>query len=157
MRVRFTAPSGWIRQAFPPPQRGVYLRAPVAAGSADSASILLLDAVVANGKLEEQLGSFVDDGCRDGTPGGKGKAAPFKSKAGPGASIAVTVKFGSGGFFKGAAREEQRIFAVVDAGERRLPLVFLGAPKAPRAPFDALLGSIEPMPAQDELFLVWVG
>jgi hypothetical protein len=152
MRVRFTAPSGWIRQAFPPPQRGVYLRAPVAPGSSDSASILLLDAVVASGKLEEQLAAFVDDGCRDGAMGSKGKAAPFRSKAGPGLSIQVAVKVPSAG-----KKEEQRVFAVVDAGERRLPLVFLGAPKAARAAFDELLGSIEPMPAQDEPFLVWVG
>jgi hypothetical protein len=147
MRYAFTAPEGWLRTPFPPPQKGIYLRAPIAKPGPESASILLLDAVVPDGSIEDHLGAFVK-GASDGVKVLKqGKPARFQAVTLSGMCVSVQVQVNPPG---GKPREESRAFAMVDAGHLRLPISFVGAAKALSAHqkiWDALLASIRPLQA----------
>jgi hypothetical protein len=153
MRYAFETPRGWSRSPFPPPQRGVYLRAPVSTPSPEGASILLFDAVAPSGTMEEQLAGLVKQGC-EGAKVGKGtKPAPVKTRGFPALSVTVHTQVGAGR----GAREETRIFVLVDAGSERLPVAFIGGPKstAYREAFDALVASIGPLALAPELYSRW--
>ena len=141
MRYTFTPPPGWSRAPFPPPQRGVYLRAPVPTPAADSASILLFEEVTPIGTLEQQLAQIVQEGCQPGKITKSGKPAPVKTRSFPALSqsVAVTVP-GSP-----RARDELRVFVLVEGGSERLPVMFIGGPKslpAHQAALEALIASI---------------
>jgi hypothetical protein len=145
LRYDFTVPAGWVRAPFPPPQRGIYLRAPVEKPGPESASILLCDPVVSAGSLEDQLAAFVKDACRGVKVVKQGKPARAGSRAFPGLAVTVQAQVAPAG---GKAREEVRVFALLDGGTHRLPVGFVGGAKALAAhqgALDALLASIEPL------------
>jgi hypothetical protein len=143
MRYAFVAPPGWARAPFPPPQIGVYLRAPVAPGP-DSASILLFDGVAAAGTLSDHLDAFVSQST-EGLKAKAQKPAAVKSAAYPGLAVQLTTQVTGA---TGKSRDEVRVYVLFDAGGTRLPVAFVGGPKALAAhqkAFDALLASIAPL------------
>jgi hypothetical protein len=150
MRYAFTTPPGWSRSPFPPPQRGVYLRAPVATPSPEGASILLFDAVAPAGTLEEQLAEIAQQSCEGAKITRRGQPAPVKTAGFGGVTVSVGVEPPEGG------REgELRIFFLIDAGSERLPVVFIGGARAlPRhqEALDLLIGSIAPLTLAPELY-----
>jgi hypothetical protein len=155
MRYSFEPPAGWLRAPFPPPQRGIYLRAPIATPSAESASILLFEALAPAGSLEEQLGALVKQAC-DGAKSAKvGKTAPVKTRSFPalGAPATLTVPT------DGRAREEQRYFALVETPVERLPVIFVGGVKSlplHQRALDGLLGSIGHLLLESAFYNRWV-
>jgi hypothetical protein len=153
MRYAFDTPKGWSRSPFPPPQRGVYLRAPVSTPSPEGASILLFDAVAAAGSMEEHLAAVVKQGCEGAKVVKSGKPASLRTAAFPALAVTVQTQVGSGR----AAREETRVFVLVDAGAERLPVAFIGGPRSStyRATFDALVASIAPLSLAPELYSRW--
>src|SRR5437762_2982490 len=124
MKYSFNTPQGWSRSPFPPPQRGVYLRAPVPTPSPDGASILLFDAVGAVGTLEEHLASFMKQGCEAAKVGKVGKPTPFRTRAFSGLSVSVAVGVPA------PVKDEIRIFYLVDCGAERLPIAYVGGSKS---------------------------
>jgi hypothetical protein len=143
VRYAFVAPAGWARAPFPPPQIGVYLRAPVAPG-ADSASILLFDSVAAAGTLADQLEAFVSQST-EGLKAKAQKPAPVKSAAYQGLAVQLTTSVTGA---NGKSRDEVRVYAMFDAGAARLPIAFVGGAKALAAhqkALDALLASVTPL------------
>jgi hypothetical protein len=150
MRYAFTVPQGWSRSPFPPPQQGIYLRAPVSTPSPEGASILLLDAVAPAGTLEEHLQQVVAHGCEGGRIRKSEKPVAVASKAYRGLATRVAVDAGG--------REEIRLFALLDAGAERLPLAFVGGTRSlplHQAAWDALLASVGPLELPRELFTSW--
>jgi hypothetical protein len=144
MRYSFATPRGWSRSPFPPPQRGVYLRAPVSTPSPEGASILLFDAVAPQGTLEEHLSILVKEGTEGAKVGKTGKPSPIRTTHYAGLAVTVTVSVTSGG----RARDEIRVFALVDAGGDRLPIALVGGAKAlPRhqEAWEGVLASIGPL------------
>jgi hypothetical protein len=143
MRYAFVAPPGWTRAPFPPPQVGVYLRAPVAPGP-ESASILLFDSVMATGTLAEHLDAFVSQST-EGLKAKAQKPAPVKSVAFAGLAVQLTTQVTGA---NGKSRDEVRSYVLFDAGRVRLPVAFVGGAKAMAAhqkAFDALLASVAPL------------
>ncbi len=143
MRYAFTAPPGWARAAFPPPQIGVYLRAPVAPGP-ESASILLFDSVLAAGTLAEHLDAFVTQST-EGLKVKAQKPVPVKGAAFQGLLVQLTTQVTGA---NGKSRDEARMYALLDAGRVRLPVAFVGGAKALAAhhkAFDAVLQSVGPL------------
>ena len=116
----FDHPPGWIESPFPPPQRGIYLHAPP--GGARGA-ILMMDAIAPHGSLEDQLAAAVVTGCSGAELLAQAAPYAFETVANMrGLSIATRVRV----THEGKVREELRVFTLVDAGELRLPIVFLG-------------------------------
>ncbi|HKA87465.1 MAG TPA: hypothetical protein VKE22_07350 [Haliangiales bacterium] len=143
MRYAFTAPPTWARAAFPPPQIGVYLRAPVAPGP-ESASILLFDSVLPAETLAEHLDAFVVQST-EGLKVKAQKPVAVKSAAFPGLMVQLTTQVTGAG---GKSREEARLYVLLDAGRVRLPLAFVGGAKALAAhqkTFEAVLQSVAPL------------
>src|SRR6266508_450967 len=141
MTYSFATPQGWSRSPFPPPQRGVYLRAPVVTPSPEAASILLFDAVAAAGTMDEHLASFVKQGCESAKIAKHGKPGAFKTRAFSGVAQSLVVQVPA------PMKEEVRIFYLVDCGSERLPVAFVGGSKAlakHQASLDALIQSIGP-------------
>ena len=154
MRYAFDTPKGWSRSPFPPPQRGVYLRAPVSTPSPEGASILLFDAVAPAGSMEEHLAAIVKQGCEGAKVMKSGKPAPLRTAAYRAQSVTLQAQVGSGR----AAREEVRIFVLVDTGAERLPVAYIGGVKSVpvyKAAFDALVASIAPLELAPELYSRW--
>ncbi len=112
-------PPGWTRSPFPAPQRGIYLRPPV---GGPRGAILMMDALTPLGTLAEQLATAVTTGCAGTELLAENVAIPFATVAFPGLSVATRVRVTR----DGRSHEELRIFAMIDAGARRLPIVFLG-------------------------------
>lgn len=151
MRYSFTTPPGWSRSPFPPPQRGVYLRAPVSTPSPEGASILLFDAVAAQGTLDEHLASVAKEGCEGAKIGKSSKPAPVKAGPYQGLTVTVSVQVQA----EGRARDEVRIFALLDAGADRLPLAFVGGAKSlpvHQEAWESLLASVGPLEAASALY-----
>ncbi len=149
MRYDFVPPQSWSRRPFPPPGRGIYLRSPVvtSAGKVDpgAASILLFDAVSAEGTLEAHLATFVERGCA-GVKIVK-TSRPASIKAGTFAALRVDVVVQIQ--VERKMQEETRIFVLADAGSDRLPITFLATARAPAAyaeDFAALLATIAGLP-----------
>lgn len=143
MRYTFMPPPGWSRVPFPPPHVGVYLRAPVPPGP-DSASILLFDAVVAAGSLADHLDAFVKQ-LTEGVKTKVQKPASLRSAAYGGLWVQLTAQVTGA---NGKSREEGRAYVLFDAGQERLPIAFVGGPKAlasHQKTFDALLQSVGPL------------
>jgi hypothetical protein len=154
MKYTFTTPPGWSRSPFPPPQRGVYLRAPVATASADSASILLFDAVAPAGSLDEQLAEIVKQSCDGAKITRQEKPAPVKTVGYAGIHVSASVQVPGAG----RGRDELRVFYLIDAGTERLPVAFIGGPRAlpaHQAALDTLVGSIGPLVLAPELYTRW--
>ncbi len=158
MRYSFTTPAGWSRSPFPPPQRGVYLRAPSDTPSPEGASVLLFDAVAPAGSLEEHLQTIIEHTC-ESTPGLKitkrGKPAPIETTGYTGLSIALTVQIPEGR----RTRDELRVYYLIEAGDERLPVTFVGGPKslgAHQQALDTLISSIGPLVLAPELYRRWV-
>jgi hypothetical protein len=140
MRYAFTPPAGWSRAPFPPPQRGIYLRAPVPSPSAESASILLFEEVAPAGSLEQQLGKIVDDSCQGVKVGKTGKPTPVKTRSFPALAQSLSVTVAGP-----PKHDELRVFVLVEVGGTRLPIAFIGGAKslpAHQAALDGLLASI---------------
>ena len=113
-------PPGWIQTPFPPPQRGIYLHAPP--GGARGA-LLLMDALAPHGTLAEQLATAVKTGCADVELLATAEPYTFATTSKmPGLSVAARVRV----THEGRQRDELRVFTLVDAGDIRLPIVFLG-------------------------------
>jgi hypothetical protein len=148
MRYDFVPPTGWTRHPFPPPGRGIYLRAPQQRGAGkaapDAASILLFDAVLPEGTMEKQLEAFVTRGC-EGTKSAKpGRPQAVQAGSLPALRTDVTCQV----VVDGKTMEETRCFVLVDAGQHRLPLTYLATSKAPSTfaqAFTALLSTIAPL------------
>lgn len=156
MRYSFTTPPGWSRSPFPPPQRGVYLRAPTPTPSPEGASILLFDAVAAHGSLEDHLAEIVSEGCEGLKVVKQGKPVALKTTF-PTLMVSITVTVPASQGTR--ARDEQRIFALVDAGSERLPVAFIGGAKSLpmyQGALESLLGSIGPLAVHAELYRRWV-
>ena len=154
MRYAFTPPRDWLRAPFPPPQRGIYLRAPLAAPSAESASILLFEEVVPVGTLEQQLARFVEEGCAGAKMGKASKPAPVRTRSFP--ALAQSLNVSVPGPPK---RDELRVFILVECGGERLPLAFIGGPKslpAHQATLDALVASIGDLQIAPGLYTRWL-
>src|SRR5262245_11800002 len=111
MKYSFTSPAGWIRAPFPPPQRGVYLRAPIEKPGPESASILLFDAVLPKGPLDEQLVAIMRDACEGARILKQRKPTQVNSVAFPGMSATVQLQVTTP---SANAREEWRIFVLMD-------------------------------------------
>jgi len=112
-------PPGWTRTPFPPPQRGLHLHPPP---GGPRGSMLLMDAITPSGTLAEQLAVAVRTGCAGAELLSQSELIPFATVAYPGQSIATRVRVRR----QGQEREEIRVFSLIDAGEVRLPVVFLG-------------------------------
>jgi len=143
MRYTFVPPPGWARAPFPPPQIGVYLRAPVPPGP-DSASILLFDAVLPAGALADHLEAFVKQST-DGLKTKVQKPAVLRSVAFSGLWVQLTAQVTGQ---SGKSREEARAYVLFEAGRERLPIAFVGGPKSlasHQKVFDALLQSVGPL------------
>jgi hypothetical protein len=150
MRFAFAPPPGWTRAPFPPPQRGVYLRAPITNPSAESASILLFEEVGPVGTLEQQLAALVEEGCQGAKAGRPSKPTPVRTRGFP--ALAQSVALAVPGPPK---HDEIRVFVLVDCGAERLPIVFVGGAKAlpaHQAALDGLIGSIGPLVAAPGLY-----
>ncbi|MCE9577584.1 MAG: hypothetical protein K8W52_30825 [Deltaproteobacteria bacterium] len=119
MQFAAEIPPGWTRSPFPAPQRGLYLRPP--AGGPRGA-LLLMDALTPTGTLAEQLAAAVKTGCAGTVVLAEHVATPFATVAFPGLSVATRVRV----THAGREHEELRIFALIDAGAMRLPIVYLG-------------------------------
>jgi hypothetical protein len=155
MRYAFTTPKGWSRSPFPPPQRGVYLRAPVSTPSPESASILLFDVVAPAGTMEEHLAQLVKQGCEGAKVVKTSKPAAIKTVSFPGLTMTAQVQVPGAGR---SSREEIRIFTLVDAGADRLPVAFIGGPRSMpmhKEPFETLIRSISPLSLAPELYSRW--
>jgi hypothetical protein len=155
MRYSFAPPEGWSRSPFPPPQRGVYLRAPVPLASPDSASILLFEALAPQGTLEEQLAAMVKQGCEGVKVAKSGKPEAKKTRSFKAIGVQVVVEVPA----EKRTREEQRVFVLVETGEDRLPVAFVGGAKAlatHQKAFDALLGSIGHLLVEPSFYTRWV-
>jgi hypothetical protein len=152
MRYAFAPPDGWTRSPFPPPQRGVYLRAPVPAPSAESASILLFEAVTASGTLEEQLAAFAKQGCEGAKVTKTGKPQALRTRSFPAATLALSVEISRG-------RDELRTFFLVDAAAERLPLAFIGGARSLplyKPALDELVASIGDLVLDSHFYSRWV-
>jgi hypothetical protein len=151
MRYAYTVPAGWSRSPFPPPQQGIYLRAPVSTPSPEGASILLLDAVAPAGSLEDHLQAMVEQGCEGARIMRTGKPSPVTTTAGyRGLRVQLTAR--------SEGREEIRVFVLVDAGPERLPLAFVGGARSlplHEAALDGLIASIGPLELPRELYRSW--
>ena len=156
MRFTFNSPPGWSRSPFPPPQRGVYLRSPTNTPSPESASILLFDAVAADGTLEEHLTALVKQSC-DGLKIGKtGKPVAVNAHSYRGLSITLTLSVPPAG--GGRARDEIRVYILIDAGHERLPITFIGGARSlpqHQAALDSLVGSVSALNLGAELYSRW--
>jgi hypothetical protein len=119
MRFGVEVPAGWTRTPFPAPQRGLYLHPPP---GGPRGAMLLMDAITAAGTLLEQLEAAVRTGCAGTELLSQGEPIPFATIEYPGVSIATRVKV----TWQGQAREEIRVFSMIDAGPVRLPVVFVG-------------------------------
>ncbi len=154
MRYAFDTPTGWSRSPFPPPQRGVYLRAPVSTPSEESASLLLFDALAPAGTLEEQLEALVKQGSDGVKLERSGRPSPVRTAAYPGLSLSLSVQVDGA-----PARDELRVFILIDAGSERLPVAFIGGPRSlplPQPALDAVLASIGPLDLAPELYGSWI-
>ena len=150
MRYAYTVPAGWSRSPFPPPQQGIYLRAPVSTPSPEGASILLLDAVAPAGSLEEHLMAMVKQGCDGARIVKTGKPSPVTTAGYRGVRIQVSAE--------AEGREEIRVFVLVDAGQERLPLAFVGGAKSlpmHQEALDGVIASIGPLELPRELYRSW--
>jgi len=150
MRYAFTVPDGWSRSPFPPPQQGIYLRAPVTTPSPEGASILLLDAVAPAGSLEDHLMAMVKQGCEGARIVKQGKPAPVTTAGYRGLRVQVSAQ--------AAGVEEIRVFVLIDAGDERLPLAFVGGEKSlpmHQEALDAVIASIGPLELPRELYRSW--
>ncbi len=157
MRYSFTPPDGWSRSPFPPPQRGVYLRAPIASPSPESASILLFEAVAPTGSLEEQLAAFAKESCAGFKVAKAGKPHPVKTRSFPAVGVELVVDVPTGG--KPATREEHRVFVLVATDTERLPIAFVGGAKSlplHQKALDGLLGSIGHLVLEPGFYTRWV-
>jgi hypothetical protein len=157
MKYTFITPPGWSRSPFPAPQRGVYLRAPVANPSAESASILLFDAVAPAGSLEDHLADVVQQSCEGGKITKQGKPAKVKTAGFSGLTVTVTVQVPSSGGGRGT-RDELRAFYLIEAGSERLPVVFIGGTKSlplHQGALETLVLSIGPLLLAPELYSRW--
>jgi hypothetical protein len=135
-RYRFESPAGWRRESFPPPQQGVYLRAPV---GAPRGAILLFDRLAPDGGLDVQLARVAAEGCRDAEVLESSPALPAPTRM-PGLLQVLGVTVGGD-----PPRREWRTFVLMDAGGERLPAVFLAdddGVAAHRDAFVALLRSV---------------
>ena len=127
MKFSFDTPPGWIETPFPPPQRGIYLHAPP--GGLRGA-LLLMDAITAQGSLEDQVAGALATGTAGTELLGRSDAIPFTTVAQlRGLSIVARVGVTHGD----RTREEIRVFSLVDAGAIRLPIVFIGDVGSPEA------------------------
>ena len=154
MRYTFTPPPDWLRAPFPPPQRGIYLRAPVAAPSPESASILLFEEVAPAGTLEQQLATFVQEACAGVKVTKSAKPAPVWTRSFPALAQSVTVAVPGP-----PKRDELRVFFLVEGGGERLPVAFIGGPRslpAHQATLDALIASIGELQIAPGLYTRWV-
>lgn len=154
MRYAFTPPSGWLRAAFPPPQRGIYLRAPVKGPAPDSASILLFEEIGPVGTLEQQLAQMAEDSCAGLKVGKAGKPAPARTRSFRALAQQVAVVVPGP-----PKRDEVRVFVLVDCGATRLPIAFVGGAKslpAHQAALDGLLASIGELEVAPGLYTRWV-
>jgi len=155
MKYAFTPPSGWSRSPFPPPQRGVYLRAPIPAPSPESASILLFEAVAPAGTLEEQLVTLAKQGC-DGVKIAKsGKPAAVKTRSFAASAMSMVVEVPT----EKKPREELRVFVLVQTDGDRLPVAFIGGARSlpvHQKAFDDLLGSIGDLVLEPTFYTRWV-
>jgi hypothetical protein len=152
MRYTFVAPPGWARAPFPPPHIGVYLRAPVPPGP-DSASILLLDAVLPAGSLADHLEAFVKQST-DGIKTKVQKPTALKSAAFSGLWVQLTAQVTGA---NGKSREEGRAYVLFEAGRERLPIAFVGGSRSlasHQKVLAALLQSVGPVDAS-ALYAGW--
>jgi hypothetical protein len=154
MRYAFTPPPGWLRAPFPPPQRGIYLRAPVAAPAPESASILLFEDIGPVGTLEQQLAQMVEESCAGLKVGKTSKPAPVRTKSfrALAQSVAVVVP-------GPPKRDELRVFVLVEGSGARLPIAFIGGARAlpaHQAALDGLLSSIGELEVAPGLYTRWV-
>jgi hypothetical protein len=141
MRYSFIPPARWSRSPFPPPQRGVYLRAPVATPSAESASILLFEALAPVGTLEDHLAAMVKETCAGLKVGKSGKPEPKKTRSFRALAQSLSLQVPA----TPKPRDELRVLVLVEADDERLPVAFIGASKSlpvHQAALDDLIASI---------------
>jgi hypothetical protein len=133
----------------------VYLRSPGSSPSPESASILLFDAVAPAGTLEEQLVALVKQSCDGAKVTKQGKPVAVKTVGFSGLTISVTLQVPG----DRRARDELRVFTLVDAGNERLPVAFIGGGKSlpsHQHALDEMITSIGPLVLAPELYRRWV-
>lgn len=118
MRFQFEIPPGWSKAPFPPPGRGIYLRAGSLALD-ERAAVLLLAAVAPIASLEAQLELIVQQSCGDADVLERDESYPVQNPSFSGRMLNLRIRQRNG-------REEIRAVTLLDAGTVRLPIVFLG-------------------------------
>ena len=161
-QYHFDMPEGWVGVPLPSPHVGVQIR-PGPDGGAQTpqtrAVIVLLGPVPAAGALSETLEQMVEEGCAGTATVRRGDALPFRSAAYPGLLTAVRLRISGNG--DGVGPDEGRIFAIIDAGVERVPVVFAGGPDAlplHKPALDRVLSSLRPhVGGQSSPFAGWTG
>lgn len=140
MRFGYTPPENWRPAPYPPPQNGVCLRWPE---GTPRAVILLMDRVVPHGTLPEQLQFIVGNGSQDGELIEKSQPEPLHHAKYPALRMTAKIRV----LRNESTHIETRVFALLDVGPDRLPIVFLGSDEAfavHGAVFAALIASVTP-------------
>lgn len=143
-QYHFDMPEGWRGVPLPAPHVGVQIRPGPDFGEPTPqtrAVIVLLGPVPGAGPLSETLTQMVEEGCAGAVIVRRGEPLPFRSVAFAGLLSAVRLRLPGGG------PDEGRIFAVLDAGAERLPVVFAGGPDSlplHRPALDLVLSSLRP-------------
>ncbi|MCS6911997.1 MAG: hypothetical protein RMK29_00940 [Myxococcales bacterium] len=144
-QYHFDMPEGWEGVPLPPPQAGVQIRPREPQSPSSRAVIVLLGPVPPEGGLRDTLEQMVQEGNAGAQVVRRGDTLPFRSAAYPGLLTAVRLRVPSA---NGApVPDEGRIYAVLDAGQERIPVVFAGGPEAlpmHRAALDTVLSSLRP-------------
>jgi hypothetical protein len=146
VRYGYAMPPGWIRRPNPSPQQGVFLASPP---GTPFARLLLMDAIVPDGTLEDQVERSLTQGCAGVQIVERIRAARLPPGPGlPGAAASARVRMPLGIGF----REEGRLFALFEGQGERLPVVFLGETTAlpfHRAALQGIFESILVLAAED--------
>ncbi len=162
-QYHFDMPEGWIGAPLPPPHIGVSLRPSAPQSPESRAEIHLLRPFVppAGATLPATLAEALAEVVREGVAGARvirqAEPIPFHSVAYPGLLTAVRLRLPTAA----DPGDEGRIFAVLDAGGERIPVVFAGGPEAlPRhkEALDTVLTSLRPhVGGSDSPFSGWSG
>jgi hypothetical protein len=157
-QYHFDMPEGWVGVPLPPPHAGVHIRPGAPQAPQTRAVIVLLGPVPPAGTLGETLDLMVEEASAGAEIVRRGDALPFRSVAYPGLLTAVRLRLLQPGELP---PDEGRIFAVLDAGMERIPVVFAGGPDAlpqHKAALDQVLSSLRPhVGGQSSPFAGWAG
>lgn len=152
-------PEGWRGVPLPPPHVGVQVRPLAPQSPATRAVIVLLGPVPPGGALRDTLEQMVEEGNAGAQVVRRGDTLSFRSAAYPGLLTAVRLRVPAANGVP--APDEGRIYAVLDAGQERIPVVFAGGPEAlpmHRAALDTVLSSLRPhVGGEQSPFSGWSG